>query len=127
MNIHTNADFGSGRRANVLTRIMPRDYFHPLQGEVSLEYDRIEIWADAGLAESFRKIEGILHIGTDDLKSHYVAFVDPRYDVEFVKREIEAVAILPKEETNSGREFKYIQGPGPIWNELFNPGTHTNT
>ena len=53
------------------------------------------VWADTGLESVISAVDGVSHC-METAKSHYIVFVDRRYDMEFVKREVEA-AILCRE------------------------------
>ena len=50
------------------------------------------VWADMEMKESLKMIEGIstviVHL---DIPTRYYVYIDPRYDREFLKAEIEAV------------------------------------
>ena len=63
----------------------------------------IVVWADEGLKELIFKISGISRVENES-PFHYYVFLDPRYDREFVKKEIEAKILCRKEDNeNKGR------------------------
>ena len=49
------------------------------------------VWADRDLIDQFKKIEGLVYVNATITK-YYMEF-DHRYDIEFIKREIEAIAL----------------------------------
>ena len=56
------------------------------------------VWADAGMEDAISSVDGIVAVYSGQpYKTKYDVFVDPRYDFEFIKREVEA-AILCKGE-----------------------------
>lgn len=53
---------------------------------------RLIVWADPGMEESIKRIEGIHRVfNFPDSPTQYHIYLDPRYDREYLKREIEAV------------------------------------
>jgi hypothetical protein len=51
----------------------------------------IEVWADEGVEELIAEIEGITWVYHDPIvKTEYHVYIDPRYDVEWLMKEIEA-------------------------------------
>lgn len=104
--MNVNVDFGSGRKRSVIITVLPRTFYDPMQGDTELEYDRISMWADAGLADILSKVEGVLMVSVhNQIATHYSIAVDPRYDTAHVTRELEAAAVLPKEDFQT---FKQI-------------------
>lgn len=51
------------------------------------------IWANAGLEKRFEKIEGVTDAFTVGGPTQYDIYIDHRYDIEFIKKEVEAVII----------------------------------
>ena len=58
----------------------------------------INVYADAGMKEIILKVEGVVSV-TKMEDTEYMVKLDPRYDREYVKREIEA-AILTAEQSS---------------------------
>lgn len=55
------------------------------------------VWADAGMEKVIREVSGVVAVYSGQpYETKYDVFIDPRYELEFIKREIEA-AILCKE------------------------------
>lgn len=88
----------NGRRKNVLvTRLsrvqeMPPGTFNPEKTINVLEYDRLHVWADKALDFRFKAIEGVMDVAADGYQ--YVIGIDPRYDTDYVEREVIAAAEL---------------------------------
>jgi len=67
-------------------------------GVRSLSTKKVTVWADVGLTEIIKVVEGVVNVyNFDHSKTEYTVYIDPRYSIEFVKAEIEA-AILCKSE-----------------------------
>ena len=49
------------------------------------------LWADAGMKKIIMEIEGVTNVFNNDSPTNYLVSIDRRYDMEWVKREIEAV------------------------------------
>ncbi|MHA2219657.1 MAG: hypothetical protein ACXACY_27430 [Candidatus Hodarchaeales archaeon] len=49
------------------------------------------VWADEGLKDIFESIPGVVRAFNND-KCKYEIYIDPRYDVEWIKQEITAKA-----------------------------------
>lgn len=97
-----NVNFGTGRKKDVIITILSRSFYEPMGGEIELEYDRISMWADAGLSETLSKVEGVLVVSvSNQMPTHYGIAIDPRYDTAHVARELEAAAVLPKEDVQT--------------------------
>lgn len=60
------------------------------------QYERLSIWADKGYIENFKRIKGVLQAYNDDTEYRYFIAVDPRYNLQWVIREIEAVVKTQK-------------------------------
>ena len=79
----------NGRRQDILFEsIFDED---PRTGIESMNKSRLRVWADAGMKETIRSIEGITNVFNNDSPTNYLVSIDRRYDMEWVKREIEAV------------------------------------
>lgn len=82
-----------GRKQDVLFEDFT--YTDPRTG-VQMTGDSFYMWADAGLKDLIEGVEGVQNAYAE--KSKYHIYIDPRYDREFLKREIEA-AILCRGES----------------------------
>ena len=93
-----NKFYGNGRRRDVLITVLPRKdtstNFMTGDVEHTYEFDRLRVWADAGLVQAFSKVEGVMQavVPAPSVPVQYVLLVDPRYDTEWVIQEVEAVA-----------------------------------
>lgn len=61
-------------------------------GVRSISNKSITVWADKGVIEIIKRVEGVSGAYVFS-PTRYSVYIDPRYDIAFVKREIEA-AIL---------------------------------
>lgn len=64
-------------------------------GEMQETENSLQLWTDEGLNELIKKVPGV-SIVTPNLGGYptsYGIIIDPRYDIEFVKKEIEATII----------------------------------
>ena len=80
---------GNGRKFDVL--IVDRLETDPRTGMEMLSR-QVTVYADAGLKEVISKVEGVTWI-TFMADTEYLVKIDPRYDYEFVKRQIEAAVL----------------------------------
>lgn len=48
------------------------------------------VWADRGLAKVIRRVEGVVFADVGGYPTKYIVHVDPRYDLDWVEKEIEA-------------------------------------
>jgi len=55
-----------------------------------LDENNIIVWADKGLIEILSKIKGITDVFNTGSDTKYSIYLDPRYDRNFIKKEIEA-------------------------------------
>jgi hypothetical protein len=87
----------NGRKHNYL--IEDVKYMDNTSG-IELKSDRVlSVWADEGFNKSFEGIEGITSVYSGQPeKTHYNIYVDPRYEIEFIKSEIEAVIVCKQDE-----------------------------
>ena len=83
---------GTGRKQDVLVTLLPRSVTTHF-GTNEFDFDRLLVWADARLNSLFAAIEGVAQVTTAELPTRYVLIIDPRYDVEFIMREVERVAV----------------------------------
>jgi len=65
-------------------------------GEIEQSPNSFFLWTDKGLENLIKSIEGVMFVRgcVDNLETRYSLLIDPRYDIEFVKAEIEAKIIL---------------------------------
>ena len=83
----------NGRKKDVLIE----DYMStdPRTGvEVKSDW-QFKVWADAGLKELIQSVEGVVSVFCTLRETEYTVYIDKRYDMEFIKREVES-AILCK-------------------------------
>lgn len=50
----------------------------------------VDVWADAGMIEVIKKVEGVTNVFKDLCETKYNVYLDPRYNHNFLKKEIEA-------------------------------------
>lgn len=81
----------SGRRTDVL--IEDWIYTNPRTGVEVTSDESFYVWADAGLSKLIEGVEGVTQATPDLAKTRYHVWIDKRYDIAYIKREIEA-AIL---------------------------------
>lgn len=87
-----------GRRADVLIERMSCKSGEPERF--------VMVWADSDLDGVIKKVEGVA--GVYDEGSYYKAYIDARYDIEFVIEEIKAV-ILCRPDPNFKLEERCLQ------------------
>jgi hypothetical protein len=46
------------------------------------------VWADSGMKDVIADISGVRNVFNDAGKTRYDVFIDPRYDYNFVKKEV---------------------------------------
>ena len=66
-----------------------------ITGEKNLS-SMLVVWADEGVENIVFKIDGVTNVAKQT-KTLYYVFLDPRYDRDFVKKEIEAKILCRKE------------------------------
>lgn len=74
----------NGKKTDVL--IEDHSYIHPVTGETFLS-DHVTVYADPGMEEIIRKVEGVVNV-LDIFATQYYVHLDVRYDREYVKQEI---------------------------------------
>lgn len=66
--------------------------FNRISGELEISPITVCLWTDEGLKELIKNVTGVVQV-TDNVnlyKTYYNVVIDARYDIEFVKKEIEA-------------------------------------
>jgi 16S rRNA G966 N2-methylase RsmD len=53
----------------------------------------VNVWANAGMSNVIKEVPGVTNVFNNDCPTLYMVFLDPRYDRDFVKKEIEAVIV----------------------------------
>lgn len=66
-----------------------------ITGEFEVALNAFQLWTEPNLEELIRKVPGVCEVTSkfSGYSSSYAIVIDPRYDVEFVKKEIEAEII----------------------------------
>ena len=80
----------NGRKVDVL--IEDVFYTDPKTG-VEMMFDYFQVWADAGLKDLIKSVEGVTNVFAPMTETCYSVYCDKRYDREFIKREVEAAII----------------------------------
>jgi hypothetical protein len=75
-----------------LTNVLIKDivYTDPKTGMEINASNEITVWADDGVKETIKNIPGVTNVYTHISPTQYDVYLDPRYDKQFVKAEIEA-------------------------------------
>jgi hypothetical protein len=92
-----------GMNTEVIVTRLPRTYTRAASSpfgffnssereEVTLEYERLAVWASKGMDKLFKKIPGVMQAQADDTGFKIVICIDPRFDPEWVTAEVIAVA-----------------------------------
>jgi 16S rRNA G966 N2-methylase RsmD len=58
-----------------------------------LEEYSFNVWADAGMMNFIKEVAGVTNVFDNTCSTQYHVFLDPRYNRDFVKKEIEAVIV----------------------------------
>ena len=76
-----------------LTDVLIEDFYmdDPKTGMKKLVEKYINVWADSGKKDIIRTVKGVTNVFLTRGDCEYEVFLDPRYDREWVKAEIEAV------------------------------------
>jgi hypothetical protein len=109
-----NIMFGNGRNKEIIIKLYPRTLASSgMFGttEVTLEYDRLDIWCDAGHLENLKKVPGVMVANQGSVPVNYGVYIDPRYDTQWVMKEIEAIVqIKPAKKTKKKEEPEVVVG-----------------
>lgn len=91
--------FGNGKKVEVIIKVLPR----VVEGASMFgsytqtrEYDVLEVWAESGYKQRFLKIAGVFEVREGEPEPRYYIFIDPRYETNFVVKEVEAVINIYK-------------------------------
>lgn len=68
-----------------------KDVIITLQERELYGRDYLEVFADRGLFFAFQKIDGVLDVRVKN-SVQYIIDIDPRYDTDFIIKEVEAIA-----------------------------------
>lgn len=88
--------FGDGKKQEVIIQLLPRIYesqpsIFNMGGVSYLDYDRLMVWCEHGYKSVLEKIEGVFQVKEDDPEPRYYIFIDPRYDTQWVIKEVEGI------------------------------------
>lgn len=81
-----------GKKLQVLFE--PALRINSVTGEKEITEFGCVIWTDKNLNQLIARIPGVVHVENVYYPEQYSVTFDPRYDPEFVKKEIEAAIIL---------------------------------
>jgi hypothetical protein len=120
--------FGSGKKQDFIITVLPRYSYaqpSPFGGgeETVYNYDRLQVYAEHGYKELFKKIDGVFECREDDPTPMYIVFCDPRYDVQWIIKEIEAVIKIGEK---SRRSKSISVEPGGFLMPTFSWSSTTN-
>jgi hypothetical protein len=83
-------EYENGRKQDVLFE----DIFIEDKKTGLLQKDKyIKLWADKNLLQIIEAVDGVVRAFNHQKDSEYAVLIDPRYDAEIVKKEIEAAII----------------------------------
>jgi hypothetical protein len=121
-----------GLERKVIVTLLPRQY--ETEGPFgftehkTIDFDRLLVWADNGLLDTFKAIPGVMLASQDkDAGVRFIISVDPRYSTKWVIAEIEAAAQLyePKQpEPAPDPDSLYYPAE---WRPTYMSGNTTNT
>lgn len=80
-------EYGKGRKYDYLIEDF---YAQTNDGSFVKLPNVLTVWAKNGIVEELEKVEGVYMV-VQDYETQYAIYIDHRYDVEYVKDEIEAV------------------------------------
>ena len=80
----------NGKKTQILFEDMKNT--DPRTGVEAVSQRNFRVWADKGMQEVIAAVEGVKHVFVYQ-ETEYVVYIDPRYDFEFIKREVEAALI----------------------------------
>jgi hypothetical protein len=89
--------FPGGMERRILIQLLSREY--SVEGPFGFgekhtaEFDRLVVWTDEGYKDAFERVSGVIAVSVDKTCGRrYIISVDPRYNTEWVMKEIEAAA-----------------------------------
>ena len=104
--------FGDGKKQELIITVLPRTSVGMSMfgaSETTYEYDRICVWVEKGYLAKFKKIKGVFNVIEDSPEPRYFIYVDPRFDTQWVVREIEGVVKTSKPSKSKGTDFENSQ------------------
>lgn len=78
----------NGRNQDIL--IVDEKYTDPRTGVEVVNERCFTVWADADAKAAIESVEGVTNVYVGIAGTQFYVYTDPRYDREFIKREIEA-------------------------------------
>lgn len=85
--------FGDGLERE---KLLSASYPGLRQSTAEYDYERIVVWANKGFAGHFAKIPGVLTARIYETDNKYLICIDPRYNLQWIMREIEATIKIKK-------------------------------
>ena len=80
------------------TEVLIEDHFYSdFRTGVEIRARILTVWADAGCQNAIKGVAGVTNVYCNLGPTQYEVFLDPRYNFDFIKAEIEA-AILCREQ-----------------------------
>lgn len=108
--------FETGKKKEVIIKVLPRTQTSTGMfgtSEYTIEYDRLDIWADKGHLDTLKNTQGVMDSGVQGGNPiHYYVFVDPRYDTNWVVKEIEANLQIRKPKAYKKKKENTLTGSG---------------
>lgn len=91
---YIDAITGDGKQKRCIIKLKPRyeeiTTMFGLPERVEIEYDRLQVWCDVGYLKALRAVKGVMQVSQIENLPLYMVLVDPRYDTQWVVREVEA-------------------------------------
>ena len=81
----------NGRKTDVL--IEDNYYLDNRTGVYLKSNNNFTVWADKDMREIILSVDGVTNVFTPDCNTKYQVYIDKRYDIEFIKREVEAAVL----------------------------------
>lgn len=103
---------GDGKKQEVIIRVMSRTSTTTgMFGstESTLDYDRLDVWADAGHLENIKKVPGVMEARVAGVSVNYWVFLDPRYDTQWVIEEIKARLQIELPKKTRKKRVEYVE------------------
>ena len=119
-----------GLERKVIVTVLPRQY--EVDGPFGftehkqIDFDRLLVWADKDLLDTFKAIPGVMCVSQDkDAGVRYILSLDPRYNTKWIMAEIEAAAQLHEPKPDPAPLPDDMLLPG-VWRPDFISGDTTN-